>query len=101
MEHKCDVEGLDSITSDIIEIEKDGETVYYFDYELGMYSLKDYEGQLKLEQNLEKLEGIVLSQGEYWFVDFKTLVAFPMYSYEEMLGKADQICYDNSLWNNN
>ena len=101
MEHKCDVEGLDSITDDIIEKEQDGESVYYFDYVTGMYMLKDYEGQLKLEQDLERLEGIVLSQNEYWFVDYSTLVVFPIYSYEEMLGKADQICYDNSLWNNN
>jgi len=101
MEHKCDVEGLNSITSDIMEIEQNGETVYYFDYETGMYALQDVEGQLKVTQNLEKLQGIVLSQEEYWFVDYRTLIVFPMYSYEEMLGKAERICYDNSLWNNN
>lgn len=101
MEHKCDIEGLDSITDVIVENEQNNETVYYFYHGTGAYMLKDYEGQLKVEQRLRHLEALMLSKGEYWFVDYKTLIVLPIYSYEEMLGKADRICYDNSLWNNN
>ena len=101
MEHKCDVEGLDSVTSVIVEKTQNNETSYYFYYGSGAYVLKEYDGLLKVEQNLRHLEAMMLFNEEYWFVDYKTLVVLPIYTYEEMLGKADRICYDNSLWNNN
>ena len=101
MEHKCDIEGLDSVTGVIVEKTQNNQTVYYFYHGTGAYVLKDYEGQLKVEQSLKHLEAIMLSKEEYWIVDYKTLIVLPIYTYEEMLGKADRICYDNSLWNNN
>ena len=101
MEHKCDIEGLDSVTDVIIEKTENNEKTYYFYHGTGAYVLKEYEGVVKVEQSLRHLEAMMLSKGEYWFVDYKTLIVLPIYSYEEMLGKADRICYDNSLWNNN
>ncbi len=101
MELKCEVDSLDSVTSVIVEKVQDGETKYYFYNASGTYVLGDYDGQLKVEQFVPLLEAVLVDAKEYWVVDYKNLIVLPIYTYEEILGKADRICYDNSLWNNN
>ncbi len=101
MEQKCEVNSLDKITEVIVEEVQDGVTKYYFYNASGAYVLSDYDGQLKVEQFIPLLQATMVNTGEYWLVDYKSLVSFPMYTYEEILGKAERICYDNSLWNNN
>ena len=101
MERKCEVDKLDSITDVIIEKVQNGEKKYYFCHSSGAYVLGEYDGELKVEQSIPLLEAAMISRGEYWIVDYKTLMVLPIYTYEEILGKADEICYDNTLWNNN
>ena len=101
MELKCEVNTLEKVTSVIVEKVQGEETKYYFYNSSGAYVLRDYDGQLKVEQFIPLLQATMVTTGEYWAIDYKTLVSFPMYTYEEILGKADRICYDNSLWNNN
>lgn len=102
MERKCEVAGLDSITNVIKEYTINGEKTFCFYGTSVSYILKEYDGQLKVEQKIDSLKGIMPGRGEYWITNnSKSLLVFPIYTYEEMLGKADRICYDNSLWNNN
>ena len=101
MERKCEVTGLDSITEVIKEYTENGEKKIYFHSSEATYVLKEYDGQLKAEQKIAYLKGVMPDRGEYWISNSMSLFAFPIYTYEEMLGKAEQICYDNSLWNNN
>lgn len=101
MEVKCEIDGLDSVTDVIVEKTVNGENNYYFFHTSGAYVLKDIDGQLKVEQAIDELEAVMTSKDEYWLLDYETLIVLPIYNYEEMLGKAEQICYDNSLWNNN
>lgn len=101
LKRKCVIDSLDYITDVIREEIRDGETKYYFYNANGAYVLGDYNGQLKVEQFIPLLEAVLTGDKEYWVVDYKTLISFPIYTYEEILGKADRICYDNSLWNNN
>lgn len=101
MDLKCEINDLHSVTEFIDEINVDGETTYYFYNAEGAYVLREYEGQLKVEQSVPNLKAVMYSKNEYWVVDYDSLIVFPIYTYEEMLGKADRICYDNSLWNNN
>ncbi len=101
MEQKCEVDSLNYVTDVIVEKVQGEITKYYFYNASGAYVLGDYDGQLKVEQFVPLLKAVLVDNNEYWGVDYKTLVSFPMYTYEEMLGKADRICYDNSLWNNN
>lgn len=98
--YKCRVDEMDYVTDVICEKVINGVTKYYFVNANGAYVLEDCEGQLKVEQFVPQLEAVNQSQNEYWVVDYKTWSSFPIYTYEEILGKADQICYDNSLWNN-
>lgn len=97
---KCQVKDLEYVTDVIYEKVIYGETKYYFSGANGAYVLGDYDGQLKVEQFVPLLKAVHISGSEYWVIDYKTLIAFPIYTYEEILGKADQICYDNSLWDN-
>lgn len=97
---KCTVTDLDETTDEVWEKTVNGETKYFFQSPNGAYVLGDYEGQLKVEQFVPLLETVNTNKNEYWVISSKTLYTFPIYTYEEMLGKADQICYDNLLWNN-
>lgn len=101
MERKCEVAGLSSITNVIKEYTINGEKTFCFYGTSQSYILKEYDGQLKVEQRIDSLQGVMPDRGEYWITNSNSLLVFPIYTYEEMLGKADRICYDNSLWNNN
>ncbi len=101
MERKCEVAGLDSITNVIKEYTINGEKTFCFYGTSVSYILKEYDGQLKVEQKIDSLKGVMPGRGEYRITNSTSLLVFPIYTYEEMLGKADRICYDNSLWNNN
>ena len=101
MERRCEVVGLDSITDVIKEYTINGEKTFCFYGTSVSYILKEYDGQLKVEQRIDSLKGIMPERDEYWISSNTSLLVFPIYTYEEMLGKADRICYDNSLWNNN
>ena len=97
---KCQVKDLNYTTDEVWEKTVNGETKYFFYSPNGAYVLGDYEGQLKVEQFVPLLKTVNVDLNEYWVISYDTLYSFPIYTYEEMLGKADQICYDNSLWNN-
>lgn len=97
---KCVVTDLEYTTDEVWEKTINGETKYFFYSPNGAYVLGDYDGQLKVEQFVPLLETVNTSANEYWVVSSGALYTFPIYTYEEMLGKADQICYDNLLWNN-
>ena len=101
MERRCEVVGLDSITNVIKEYTINGEKTFCFYGTSVSYILKEYDGQLKVEQRIDSLKGVMPERDEYWISSNTSLLVFPIYTYEEMLGKADRICYDNSLWNNN
>ena len=101
MERRCEVVGLDSITDVIKEYTINGEKTFCFYGTSVSYILKEYDGQLKVEQRIDSLKGVLPERDEYWISSNTSLLVFPIYTYEEMLGKADRICYDNSLWNNN
>lgn len=100
MELTDTIEELDYVTSEIYEKEIAGEKKYYFASSYGAYVLCEIDGQLKVEQFVKDLGVVFSGQNKYWIVEDKKITSFPIYTYEEMLGKADQICYDNSLWNN-
>lgn len=98
---KCSVEGLELETTEIYQKVIDGVTKYYFIGTSGAYVLGDYDGELKVEQYIPKLKFVDTYNQMYWVSNnMYDLYVFPIYTYEEMLGKADQICYDNTLWNN-
>lgn len=97
---KCTVTDLDETTDEVWEKTVNGKTKYFFYSPNGAYVLGDYDGQLKVEQFVPLLENVNTNTNEYWVISHDTLYTFPIYTYEEMLGKADQICYDNLLWNN-
>lgn len=97
---KCEVDKLEYETEKIVEQVQGEETKIYFMNINGAYLLGEYEGVLKVEQFIPNLIAVDMTREEYRIKDYKTVYAFPMYTYEEMLGKADQICYDNSIWNN-
>ena len=97
---KCVVTDLEYTTDEVWEKTINGETKYFFYSPNGAYVLGDYDGQLKVEQFVPLLETVNTSANAYWVVSSGALYIFPIYTYEEMLGKADQICYDNLLWNN-
>ena len=101
MEMKCEIDSLNYITDVIEEKTVYGEKKYYFYNSNGAYVLGEYDGQLKVEQFIDALKGVFPKNEKYWLTNYKTLMEFPIYTYEEILGKADGICYDNSLWNNN
>ena len=101
MEIKCEIDSLNYITDVIEEKTVYGEKKYYFYNSNGAYVLGEYDGQLKVEQFIDALKGVFPKNEKYWLTNYKTLMEFPIYTYEEILGKADRICYDNSLWNNN
>lgn len=100
MSFQCEVPKLDRITEVIYEKEVSGTTKYYFETSTGTYILGNYDGVLKVEQFIPLMKGANISQNKYLLISRKKLVAFPIYTYEEILGKADRICYDNSMWNN-
>lgn len=98
---KCSVEGLEIETTQIYQKEVTGVMKYYFIGTNGGYVLGDYDGKLKVEQFIPNLKFVDTYGQKYWVANNSyDLYVFPMYTYEEMLGKADQICYDNTLWNN-
>ncbi len=101
MERKCEIVGLDSITNVIKEQTENGEKTFCFYGTSVSYILKEYDGQLKVEKRIDSLKAVMPKRGEYWIANSDSLFVFPIYSYQEILGKADRICYDNSLWNNN
>ena len=96
----CEVAGLDCITQVIYKKTINGGTKYFFECSEGTYVLAEGEGNLKAEQFIPNMVGVNVPQNKYLIDSSKRLVAFPIYTYQEILGKADKICYDNSLWNN-
>ena len=100
MSLKSEVQGLNDITDVIYEKTVSGETKYYFETSGGTYILGEYDGVLKTEQYVPLMKGANVGKNQYLLISRQKLIAFPIYTYEEILGKAERICYDNSLWNN-
>lgn len=100
MSLKSEVQGLNDITDVIYEKTVSGEIKYYFETSGGTYILGEYDGVLKTEQYVPLMKGANVGKNQYLLISRQKLIAFPIYTYEEILGKADRICYDNSLWNN-
>ncbi len=101
MQLLCTIEGINEITNVIYQKTFNDTEKYYFESTNGTYILGNYDGKLKIEQYIPKMVGVSISTQTYILFDNKSMITFPIYSYEEILGKAHQICYDNSLWNNN
>ncbi len=95
---KSEVENLNYITNVIYKKQINGKTKLIFECSEGAYIVDEVNGELKVEQFIPLYCGMNETRGEYYLSDYDKIFTAPMYTYEEILGKAQQICYDNSLW---